>query len=180
MVLSDRDLEHSISVGKIIIKPFNSRIIRENGVDFRLSNEIAHHKVHPKNVIIDPTKEDHVKSTYEDIIRTDKMVLSPNEQVLLSTIEYLGLPDDVMGFVELRSTWARHGLSMPPTIIDAGFHGTITLEVINNAPYKILLRAEQRFAHIIFAKTSSPVKNPYSGSYMEQKGIKFPKKLDLE
>ncbi len=38
MVLSDRDLEHSITSGKIIIKPFNSTIIRENGVEFRLSN----------------------------------------------------------------------------------------------------------------------------------------------
>ncbi len=108
------------------------------------------------------------------------MVLEPNEQVLLSTIEYLGLPNNIMGFVELRSTWARHGLSMPPTIIDAGFHGTITLEVVNNAPYKILLRSEQRFAHIIFAETSSSVKKPYSGTYMEQSGIKLPKKLDIE
>lgn len=180
MVLSDRSLEHSIATGKIIIKPFSDKIIRENGVDFRLANEIAHHKKHGINVIIDPTKEDHVKKTYEEIIRTEKMVIEPNEQVLLSTMEYLGLPNDVMGFVELRSTWARHGLSMPPTIIDAGFHGTITLEVINNAPYKILLRSEQRFAHIIFAETSSLVRKPYSGSYMEQRGIKLPKKLDLE
>lgn len=99
MVLSDRSLEHSIATGKIIIKPFSDKIIRENGVDFRLSNEIAHHKKHGINVIIDPTKEDHVKKTYEEIIRTDKMVIEPNEQVLLSTMEYLGLPNDVMGFV---------------------------------------------------------------------------------
>ena len=66
-----------------------------------------------------------------------QIVIGAKEQVLLSTLEHVTLPDDLVGMVELRSTWARHGLSMPPTIIDAGFSGTVTLEVINNAPYKI-------------------------------------------
>ncbi len=102
------------------------------------------------------------------------MVIASKEQVLLSTLEYIEVPDDVAGFVELRSTWARHGLSMPPTIIDAGFKGTITLEVINNAPYAIKLRPGQRFAHVIFVKLQNKAGNTYSGFYKGQRGVKLP------
>ena len=77
-----------------------------------------------------------------------RLIIKANEQVLFSTIEYIELPDDIMGFVEVRSTWARHGISLPPTIIDAGFKGTVTLEAINNAPYAIALKPKQRFAHL--------------------------------
>ncbi|MEM3296699.1 MAG: hypothetical protein QXG73_01335, partial [Candidatus Micrarchaeaceae archaeon] len=82
-----------------------------------------------------------------------------------------------VGFVELRSTWARHGLSMPPTIIDAGFSGNVTLEVFNNAPYGILLKPKTRFAHIIFAATMNKVKNTYKGKYLGQRGIRLPKTI---
>ena len=63
---------------------------------------------------------------------------------------------------------------MPPTIIDAGFKGTITLEVINNAPYAIKLRPKQRFAHVIFVKLQNRTGNTYSGFYKGQRGIKLP------
>lgn len=177
MVLSDRDLKSSLKKGHIKIIPFSNDIVRENGVDFRLSDEICHHLKANKNFILDPMDPISVRRAYGKVIRSDKMVIKPQEQVLLSTIEHLEMPADVMGFVELRSTWARHGLSMPPTIIDAGFVGTITLEVINHAPYSILLRKAQRFAHIIFAKTHSRVENAYSGTYLGQQGIKLPKVL---
>ncbi|MEM3503821.1 MAG: dCTP deaminase [Nitrososphaeria archaeon] len=178
MVLSDFDLENAIKAKRIIIKPFSQEIIRENGIDMRLSNEISYHNDLGQDFVLDPTDEDQIKKSYGKLIKSNKLILNPKEQVLLSTYEYLSLPDDVVGFVELRSTWARHGLSMPPTIIDAGFKGTITLEVINNAPFKILLRPKQRFAHIIFIKTSNKVKKAYVGSYLNQRGIKFPKKID--
>ena len=94
-----------------------------------------------------------------------------------AAMERLKMPDDIVGFVELRSTWARHGLSMPPTIIDAGFEGNVTLEVVNNAPYGIKLRPMQGFAHIIFVKTSNRVRKPYAGKYLNQSGIRIPKKV---
>jgi dCTP deaminase len=87
------------------------------------------------------------------------------------------MPDNLMGFVELRSSWARHGLSMPPTIIDAGFKGDITLEVINHSTHNIALKPGVRFAHIIFAATMNRVKNTYSGKYLGQRGIRTPKLL---
>lgn len=176
MVLSDFDLMNMIKSGRLKIEPFSDDIVRENGIDFKLDNEIAHHKNLGPDFIMDPSDEKMISDAY-DVQKDQKtLVIGPHEQVLVSTVEHVELPDDVAGLVELRSTWARHGLGMPPTIIDAGFHGTVTLEVFNNAPYSIALKPNTRFAHIIFIKTSSRVQNSYaSGSYSGQKGVRLPK-----
>jgi dCTP deaminase len=174
MILSDYDIKGLLSSKRLIINPLGKDAIRENGVDFRIIGEVAHHRDLGKGFILDPSKKEHVGLTYDVEKNKKEMVLNPYEQVLLSTMETVGMPDDLVGLVELRSTWARHGLSIPPTIIDAGFHGTITLEVINNAPYKILLRPEQRFAHIVFVKTNNKVMGSYVGKYLNQSGIKLP------
>jgi dCTP deaminase len=177
LILSDYDLSNALRYKRIVITPLSKESIRENGIDFRLSGEIARHRRYDKGFVLDPENEEHVNHSYTLEKNSRRLIIKANEQVLLSTIEYIELPDDIMGFVELRSTWARHGISLPPTIIDAGFKGTVTLEAINNAPYAIALKPKQRFAHVIFMKTSNKVMNSYSGKYLGQNGIKLPKVL---
>ncbi len=175
MILSDYDLANAIKSKRIVVRPFFRETLRENGIDFRLSNEIAHHPSHFNNFTMDPENPAHIRESYKVTKSAGRLLVASHEQVLLSTLEYIEMPDDLMGFVEIRSTWARHGFSMPPTIIDAGFKGTITLEVINNAPYTIALTPGQRFAHVIFMKTNNKVESVYRGRYLGQKGIRLPK-----
>ncbi len=181
MILSDYDLENMIRSQRLVIKPFHHELIRENGMDLRLDMEMARHnpKLNP-DFILDPENEEHVAKEYV-IERNEKgLVINPHEQVLMSTYEYIKLPNNLMGFVELRSTWARHGLLLPPTIIDAGFEGNVTLEVFNAGETKILLKPGMRFAHVIFAATLNPVKNAYSGKYLGQRGVRVPKVVHLD
>ncbi len=175
MILSDFDLKNLVNSKRLVIRPFYKDTIRENGIDMRLASEIARHRLPSKDFIMDPSSRRSVRRGFIKETNNKRLILKAKEQVLLSTQEYLEVPDDVAGFVELRSTWARHGLSMPPTVIDAGFKGNITLEVINNAPYPIILRPGQRFAHVIFVKLSSKAASPYAGSYKGQTGVKLPK-----
>jgi dCTP deaminase len=176
MILSDFDLMNYINSQRLKIEPFSRDIVRENGIDFRLADEIAHHKELGKDFIMDPSSQEMITNAYEIKKGQDKLVIGSHEHVLLSTVESVDIPDDLVGIVELRSTWARHGLSMPPTILDAGFRGTASLQVVNNAPYSIALKPYHRFAHIIFIKTTSKVENSYaSGSYFGQQGIRLPK-----
>ncbi|MGC9099530.1 MAG: dCTP deaminase [Candidatus Micrarchaeia archaeon] len=176
MILSDFDLENMLKEKRLVIKPFNKEIIRENGVDLRLAGEIAFHNPDlGENFIIDPSNEEHIEKEYKIEKSKKELILPPRKQVLLSTVEYVKMPDNLIGFVELRSTWARHGLLMPPTIIDAGFEGTITLEVFNASPYRIRIKQGTRFAHIIFAVTMNRVRNTYKGSYKGQRGVFRPK-----
>jgi dCTP deaminase len=84
------------------------------------------------------------------------------------TREAVTMPNDLMAFVQLRSTWARRGIILPPTVVDAGFRGQITLEIA--AFCAIDLPVGERFAHLIFAKLASP-SEPYAGRYQGQTGI---------
>lgn len=85
------------------------------------------------------------------------------------TKEVFELPDDLMAFVCIRSSWARKGFFLPPTIVDAGFKGNLTIEMLcfaSNARDAV----GKSFAHLIFAKTTSPCV-PYNGLYSGQLGI---------
>ena len=178
MILSDFDLESLINEKRLVVKPFDKEIIRENGLDLRISNEVAvHNPKRDSKFLIDPSDSKTLKDEYVMKKMPKGIIILPSTQVLLSTLEFVGLPDNLVGFVELRSTWARHGLLVPPTIIDAGFAGTVTLEVFNSSRFPILLRPKVRFAHVIFATTLNRVRNAYKGTYLNQKGIKLPKKL---
>ncbi len=177
MILSDFDLMAYIRSGRLVIRPFSNEIIRENGVDLRIGNQIA--RLLNSSEVLDTAKEDSPIYKYYRIEEGDSFVIKPYEKILLTTLEYIELPNDIMGFVELRSSFARLGLLMPPTIIDAGFKGNITLE-IQGSSFPIRLYYGQRFAHVIFAKTLNPVERPYRGRYQGQRGVTLPKLSGLK
>ena len=179
MILSDFDLDNYIRDKRLVIDPFDRSCVKENGIDLKLEGEIAimNEKL-GKDFILDPYNEEHIKKEYTVVkSKVEKLIIPSRAHVMLTTVESVKMPDNLMGFVELRSTWARHGLSMPPTIIDVGFEGTITLEVVNNAPFGISIKPYERFAHVIFATTLNRVKTEYKGFYSGQRGIRLPKAL---
>jgi len=172
MILGDRDLKYYLEKGWIVIDPLRDDTIRENGVDLRIGNEIARFKKTEKP--FDPENPD---PNYFKKERGEEFVIYPNEHVLLVTEEYIKLPNDVMAFVNLRSSFARLGLFIPPTIVDAGFEGQLTIEVIGSE-FPVKLRRGTRFLHLIFARTLTPVENPYKGKYQGQRGVTVPRFKD--
>jgi len=93
--------------------------------------------------------------------------------VLLTTEEYVKMPEDVAGLANLRSTLARYGLSIPPTVVDVGFEGNITIEVVNNSPNTIVLKRGMRFLHLVLIKAEG--RAAYRGAYQGQRGVTPPK-----
>lgn len=156
MILSDRDIKRYLNSKKLVIEPLSEDTIRENGVDLRIGNEIVR------------ISQDMKKEVGQEFI------IYPNEHVLLVTKEYIKLSNDIIGFCNLRSTFARKGLLIPPTIVDAGFEGQLTIELVGSSvPVKIT--AGERFLHLVFAKTLSPVEKPYRGKYQGQRGVTLAK-----
>ncbi|BDB97089.1 dCTP deaminase [Saccharolobus caldissimus] len=169
MILGDRDLKYYIEKGWIRIDPLKEDTIRENGVDLRIGNEIARFRKTDKVYDYNSRLEDFF---IKEI--SDEFIINPHEHVLLTTEEYVKLPNDIMAFVNLRSSFARLGLFIPPTIVDAGFEGQLTIEIIGSE-FPIKLKRGMRFLHLIFARTLTPVENPYHGKYQGQKGVTLPK-----
>jgi dCTP deaminase len=59
-------------------------------------------------------------------------IIHPNQFVLAQTLEYVRLPDDIMGYVVTRSSWGRTGLIVATAVgIHPNFVGVITLELRN-------------------------------------------------
>jgi len=79
-----------------------------------------------------------------------------------------------MAFVNLRSSFARLGLLIPPTIVDAGFEGQLTIELIGSS-FPVKLKKGTRFLHLIFDRTLTPVEYPYRSKYQGQRGVTLTK-----
>lgn len=86
--------------------------------------------------------------------------IDPGGFVLAQTLERIAMPNDLMGLVEGRSSWARVGLSVHLTApkIDPGFDGTITLEIANMGPARVRLVAEEdEPAQLILLALTAPL-----------------------
>ena len=172
MILSDVELMRYIEDKLLIVEPFDEEILKENGLDLRIGYEIAR--------IIDPGAVIDIRSPgLERFYRRERVdeggfILHPNEHLLTTTLEAVTLPNDLMAFCELRSTFARLGISIPPTVVDAGFSGNLTIELLGGvAPVR--LYPKTRFLHLVFARLSSPVRRPYRGKYYRQRGVTLPR-----
>ncbi|RLG85000.1 MAG: dCTP deaminase [Thermoprotei archaeon] len=172
MILSDFDLRNYIRSGRLVIEPFSDEIVRENGVDLRLGDEVC--ELVETREVLDPYSPSVDVSRFYRCSRAGEFVLRPSRRYLLHTLEYLRVPPELMAFVELRSTLARLGLVIPPTIIDGGFEGQITIELYSTV-FPIKLRAGTRFLHVVFAKVTSPITRPYRGRYQGQRGVTLPR-----
>ncbi len=171
MILSDRDIKNYIQNKKLVISPLSNDTIRENGIDLKIGDQIA--RFLRLKEPVDINNESEIRKAYA-IEKGHEFVIEPYEHILLTTLEYVKMPNDLIGFVNLRSTFARLGLIIPPTIIDAGFEGQITIELIGSE-FPIRLTTGTRFIHVVFAKTSTPVEKPYQGKYSGQVGVTLPK-----
>jgi dCTP deaminase len=177
MILTKEGIERLINKKELQIEPFDEEVIRENGLDLRIGEEYAIYAF--ENQVIDIcelTSSSHLFSKVQ--AKDGRIAIPPNKFVLLTTLEYVKFPRNVVGLCNLRSTLARYGLTIPPTIVDAGFEGNLTIEVVNSSNNYIVLRPGVRFLHVILVKTEGEAK--YFGKYLGQKGVTLPKGLKEE
>ena len=85
---------------------------------------------------------------------------------LASSIEKFTMPDDLVGIVHDKSTWARKGISVFNTVIEPGWEGYLTLEIVYHGIKPIYIPYGVGIAQVIFHKIAEPVK--YSGKYQNQ------------
>ncbi|MEL6340996.1 MAG: dCTP deaminase [Myxococcota bacterium] len=142
-----------------------------SAVDLRLANEVAWLKDGiPANVDLRSGRFHSLFSSNSEQRRIEQdqpYALGPNKLVLGKTLERVTLPLDCEGHclaarVEGKSSFARCGLLVhftAPTI-HAGFHGNITLELINMGPLPILLYPHMYICQLIIEQVDGkPVRN---------------------
>jgi dCTP deaminase len=172
MILTREEINKLISQGRLKINPLYPDTVRENGLDLRIGGEYAICAY--EGAVVRPCELEDARHLFR-VVKAEEVVIPPRNFVLLTTEEYVKMPEDVVGLANLRSTLARYGLVIPPTAVDAGFEGNITIEVVNMSPNTIVLKRGMRFLHLILVRAEGLAK--YAGAYQGQRGVTPPKGL---
>jgi len=171
MILVDWQLLDRIKRGFIKIDPYNPDLVQPNSIDIRLGNHFIWYK--PGKDIIDPYERDSVIADVDET-HADSFILNPGRFILAETLERIELPDNIVATIEGKSSIARLGVTLHQTggWIDAGFRGTITLEManVNSRPVKVY--AGMPIGQLVFY-TTERAENPYykksDAKYLDQR-----------
>jgi len=104
-----------------------------------------------------------------DVRIAEDRIMWPGRFCLASTIEEFRMPDNLMAIVHDKSTWARRGLTVQNTVIEAGWSGFLTLELTLHSFKPVIIWAGSPIAQIVFHQLDEPTEQPYSGKYQNQK-----------
>lgn len=86
---------------------------------------------------------------------------------IASAIEEFDMPTCLVGVVHDKSTWARKGLSVFNTVIEPGWKGFLTLELVyHGCERSFHIPAGSGIAQVIFHKLTDHAE--YSGKYQHQ------------
>lgn len=86
--------------------------------------------------------------------------------MLASAIEEFDMPGDLTGIVHDKSTWARQGLGVFNTVIEPGWKGFLTLELVYHGEQDLLIPAGSGIAQVIFHENKHT--SYYDGKYQNQ------------
>ena len=154
---------------QLIITPLldPNKQVGPGSIDLRLGTEFLE-TPRQNSSSIDPFAEHDPRARPAADLRTyvplgDQYVLHPGQFALGSTLEFVVLPDDVIGQVLSRSSWGRLGLLVASAVaVQTGFRGSLTLELVNAGTVPIVLRPGLRIAQLQLWRAGRPSATPYS------------------
>lgn len=85
---------------------------------------------------------------------------------LASAMEKFVMPESLVGVVHDKSTWARRGLSVFNTVIEPGWEGYLTLELVYHGNEPLHLPAGAGIAQVLFSSIYEDAS--YNGKYQNQ------------
>ena len=161
-------LDHQVSEGKI------SYGLSSMGYDVRISDEYRIF-TNIKGATADP--KNFSEDNFITVKDEESILIPPNSFALASSLEYFKMPRNVTGLVTAKSTYARCGLGVPPTVLEGGWHGVLVLEFSNHTSNSIRLYANSGAAQILFFQGDQPEVSyaDRKGKYQFQQGITLAK-----
>jgi dCTP deaminase len=172
MRLCDRDIIEALRQGRIVIEPRpEERVISGVTVDLRLGHRFRVYSSHTIPYIDLSGSREQVNQAVEKVMGDEihigdhqTFVLHPGELALGITLESITLPDDLVGWLDGRSSLARLGLMVHVTAhrIDPGWSGNIVLEFFNSGKLPLALRPGMAIGAISFETLTGPALRPYT------------------
>ncbi len=172
MRLCDSDIIAALNQDHIRIEPRpDDSVISGVSVDLRLghrfrvfsSHTIPYIDLSGSRELVDQAVE---KVMSDEVYIDDEgtFVLHPGELALGITLESITLPDNLVGWLDGRSSLARLGLMVHVTAhrIDPGWSGNIVLEFFNSGKLPLALRPGMAIGAMSFETLTAPAERPYT------------------
>ncbi len=138
-MLTNKQTEHGVSYG-----------LTEVGYDIRLKQEVRFER---------PTKTSRMMCYLANIRQGHRFLIA-------SAMEEFDMPNNLVAIVHDKSTWARKGLSVFNTVIEPGWRGFLTLELVYHGWEDLVIPAGSGIAQVIFHQLSDY--GAYTGKYQDQ------------
>jgi dCTP deaminase len=168
-VLTHDVILSEIDRGRVVISPFDRNQVGVASIDLTLGDEIR---------LIEPVEqpiEIREETDYRDHTRTSSLSqpyrLDPGVTIHGITLETLRLPDDLCGFLEGRSRYARLGLMIHVTsaFVQPGVSNRQVLEMSNVSSQPLLIHARVRICQLVLMRTEG--RGVYRGRFADQDRI---------
>jgi|SRR3989344_812685 len=166
-VLTNTQILEKIKAGSLsFTPPLDAFQLHSHSVDLRLGFTF----MIPKQWTLTPKGRESISLDYIgnnrrnnfEVIELEKgqyFEILPEEYILVSTLESLKMPNDIMCVLFPRSSTNRRGLSVDLTgIVDAGYEGPLTIPIRNNTKSQtIRLYPGERFCQLVFQDLNNKV-----------------------
>jgi dCTP deaminase len=151
------------SEGKGPIQPCRRKNVRSASYDLRLGKAYYFSEGEPK---VDGSPPDFEVLHLEPGAK-EHIVLAPNQFVVVSTLEKVCLPDDMVGHLTLKQDILLQGLIMgSQSQIDAGYSGWIYPLLYNLTNNEVTLQLRQSIIRLELVRLEKPTEKPYEGDYL--------------
>lgn len=165
-LLTKQQVKSEITSKRLVITPpLKSDQINGASIDLTLSKEFRTFRRRAGAIdIVDSTnyKRYTISTTAKSIL------IRPQETILAMTEEKVELPNNIVGWLEGRSRFARIGLliHISAGLIHPGVNNHQVLEITNLSPNILRLHAGVRICQLVLEYTNGPIS--YHGHYRTQ------------
>jgi len=176
-----------------LISPFEAKLVRQvdgrriisagassYGYDMRLADDgfRVFHPIHGGE--IDPKNFDE-SSLLEPLLRNSTdgstyYLMPPHSYALGVTVETFRMPRTVTGICLGKSTYARAGLLVNATPLEAGWHGRLVIELGNLANLPLRVYVNEGIGQVILLESDDDCETSYEdrgGKYQGQTGLTY-------
>jgi dCTP deaminase len=164
MILTQKEILKLIKKGEVKIEPFDKNAVGPASIDLTLDKQLRIFNSKPELI----TEYTDYKKITKLLDINKEYVLKPKELVLGITKEKITLPENIAGWLNSRSRFARIGLMshVAAPFIMPGVSNKQVLEIYNAGHNKIKLLPGTKICQLVLEQCKGKAK--YEGKFKEQ------------
>jgi len=122
-------------------------------------------------LVIAPFDQTCLSGAGYDLRLADQTVIPSGQSRLVATLERVGLSDELVGSLHIRSTLARAGIVASLALVDPGFRGQLTILLFNTSKQPFAMAKNDRFLQLVLHRLGVKARRPYAGKYQDSQGV---------